>query len=161
MVLGGVIAAVSLAAIAVGVIVLTSNGKSSSSASKSSSNAALASHRTTTPATVVQPATVTVSVLNGTDMQGLALTVFNQLLADGYRKGTSPANASDQTHTSTIVAYMAPTYRRDALAVANSLKLRPNAVQAVDPTTKATVCPPAQACTSRVVVTVGTDLAHQ
>lgn len=161
MVLGGVIAAVSLAAIAVGVIVLTSNGKSSSSASRSSSNAALASHRTTTPATVVQPATVTVSVLNGTDMQGLALTVFNQLLADGYQKGTSPANASDQTHTSTIVAYMAPTYRRDALAVANSLKLSRSAVQAVDPNTKATVCPPAQACTSRVVVTVGTDLAHQ
>ena len=160
--LGAVIAAVSLAAIAVGVIVLTSSGKSgSSSANKSAANAALSSHRTTTPATAIQPATVTVSVLNGTDMQGLALTVFDRLLADGYQKGSTPANASDQTHTSTIVAYMAPTYRRDALAVANSLKLRPSAVQPVDPTTKATVCPPAQACTSRVVVTVGQDLSQQ
>jgi LytR cell envelope-related transcriptional attenuator len=160
MVLGALIAVGALAAIAVGVIVLTGGSKSASSASKSASNATLASHRSAT-ATPVQPATVTVSVLNGTDMQGLAQTVFNRLAADGYEKGSKPSNAADQTHTSTIVAYMAPTDRRDALAVANSLKLSPSAVQLVDPTTKATVCPPTQACTSRVVVTVGQDLAHQ
>jgi hypothetical protein len=160
-VLGGVIAALAVAAVAVGVIALTGGGKSASSASKSSTSAALASHGSTTPATAVRPAAVTVSVLNGTDMSGLALTVFNRLLGDGYRKGSAPANAADQTHTSTIVAYMAPTDRRDALAVATSLKLSRSAVQPVDPTTKATVCPPAQACTSAVVVTVGTDLAQQ
>jgi hypothetical protein len=160
MVLGALIAVGALAAIAVGVIVLTGGSKSASSASKSASNATLASHRSAT-ATPVQPGTVTVSVLNGTDMQGLAQTVFNRLAADGYEKGSKPSNAADQTHTSTIVAYMAPTDRRDALAVANSLKLSPSAVQLVDPTTKATVCPPTQACTSRVVVTVGQDLAHQ
>ncbi len=160
MVLGALIAVGALAAIAVGVIVLTGGSKSASSASKSASSATLASHRSAT-ATPVQPATVTVSVLNGTDMQGLAQTVFNRLAADGYEKGSKPSNAADQTHTSTIVAYMAPTDRRDALAVANSLKLSPSAVQLVDPTTKATVCPPTQACTSRVVVTVGQDLAHQ
>jgi hypothetical protein len=158
-VLGAVIAVASLAAIAVGVIVLTGSGKSTSSASKSSSSATLASHRSAA-ATPVQPATVTVSVLNGTDMQGLALGVSDRLQADGYRKG-SVANASDQTHISTIVAYMTPADRRDAVAVATSLKLGPAAVQLVDPTTKATVCPPAQACTSRVVVTVGKDLASQ
>jgi LytR cell envelope-related transcriptional attenuator len=157
-VLGGVIAALALGAIAVGVIVLSS-GNGSSSQSKSSANAALSSHRTTTPVTAVRPATVTVSVLNGTDRQGLALDVSNRLVADGYRKG-SVANASDQTQTSTIVAYMAPADRRDAVVVANSLKLKPTAVQLVDPTTKTTVCPPAQACTSAVVVTVGQDLAQ-
>ena len=160
MVLGAVIAVGALAAIAVGVIVLTGGGKSASSASKSASSATLASHRSAT-STPVQPATVAVSVLNGTDMQGLAQTVFNRLVADGYEKGSKPSNAADQTHTSTIVAYMAPTDRRDAVAVANSLKLSSSAVQLVDPTTKATVCPPTQACTSRVVVTVGQDLAHQ
>ncbi|MGN6870489.1 MAG: LytR C-terminal domain-containing protein [Solirubrobacteraceae bacterium] len=158
--LGGVIAAVALAAIAVGVIVL-SGGKGSSSQSKSSANAALTSHRTTTPVTTVQPATVTVSVLNGTDRQGLAGKVADQLATDGYKKGSNPTNAADQTHTSTIVAYMAPADRRDALAVANSLKLSPRAVQPVDATSKATVCPPAQACTSAVVVTVGQDLSQQ
>jgi LytR cell envelope-related transcriptional attenuator len=160
LVLGGVIAAVAVAAVVVGVIVLT-GGKGASSASKSSSGASLATHRTTSAASAVRPSSVTVSVLNGTDMQGLALTVFNRLLADGYRKGSAPANAADQTHTSTIVAYIAPAYRRDAEAVARSLKLSPAAVQAVDPTTKATVCPPSQACTSAVVVTVGTNLAQQ
>jgi hypothetical protein len=159
-VLGGVIAAVALAAVAVGVIVLSSGGKSTSSASRSSTNAALTSHRSTR-ATPVQPATVTVSVLNGTDMSGLAGKVADRLGADGYRKGSNPTNAADQTHTSTIVAYMAPAYRRDAAAVAKSLKLSSSAVQLVDPTTKATVCPPAQACPSSVVVTVGTDLSQQ
>lgn len=159
-VLGGVVAALALAAIAVGVIVLT-GGSSSSSKSKSSTDAALASHRTTTPVTAVAPDTVTVSVLNGTDLQGLAGKVAGQLATDGYKKGSNPTNAADQTHTTTIVAYMAPADRRDALVVANSLKLSRTAVQPVDPTTKATVCPPAQACTSAVVVTVGQDLAHQ
>jgi hypothetical protein len=161
MVLGALIAVVALAAIAVGVIVLSSGGGSSaSSASKSAANAALASHRTTTPATVL-PATVTVSVLNGTDMQGLAGKIADQLATDGYKKGSKPTNAADQTHTSTIVAYMAPADRRDALAVANSLKLPKSSVQLVDPNTKSTVCPPAQACTSAVVVTVGQDLSQQ
>jgi hypothetical protein len=161
LVLGGVIAVAALAAIAVGIIVLTGGGKHSpGSASRSSASATLASHRSAT-ATSVQPATVTVSVLNGTDMQGLAGKVADRLRADGYQKGSNPTNAADQTHTSTIVAYMAPAYRRDAIAVANSLKLSSGAVQLVDPTSKATVCPPAQACTTRVVVTVGQDLAHQ
>jgi LytR cell envelope-related transcriptional attenuator len=160
LILGALIAVGALAAIAVGVIVLTGGSKSASSASKSSSSATLASHRSSA-ALPVQPATVPVSVLNGTDMQGLALTVFNRLMTDGYKKGSTPANAADQTHTSTIVAYMAPADRRDAVAVANSLKLRSSAVQPVDATTKATVCPPTQACTTRVVVTVGTDLSQQ
>jgi LytR cell envelope-related transcriptional attenuator len=159
MVLGGVIAAVALAAIAVGVIVLTGGSKHSpTSAGKSSTNATLASHRSTS-ATAVQPATVTVSVLNGTDMSGLAGDVSKRLQTVGYLKG-SVTNASDQTHVSTIVAYVAPTDRRDALAVASALKLKKSSVQLVDPTTKATACPPAQACTSAVVVTVGTDLAQ-
>jgi hypothetical protein len=158
--LGGVIAAAALAAVAVGVIVL-SGGSGAASRSRSSTNAALTSHRTTTPVTAIAPASVTVSVLNGTDLQGLAGKVANQLSADGYRQGSKPTNAADQTHTSTIVAYMAPADRRDALVVANSLKLKPSAVQLVDSTSKATVCPPAQACTSQVVVTVGQDLAQQ
>ena len=158
LVLGALIAVGALAAIVVGVIVLTGGSKTASSASKSSS-ATLASHRSTAP-TPVAPAAVTVSVLNGTDMQGLAGHVMQRLTAAGYREGTK-TNASDQTHTSTIVAYLAPADRRDAVAVANSLKLRSSAVQPVDATTKATVCPPTQACTTRVVVTVGTDLSQQ
>jgi LytR cell envelope-related transcriptional attenuator len=160
LVLAAVLGVLAVAAVIVGVIELT-GGKGTSGASKSSSSGTLASSRRTTAATsAVRPSTVTVSVLNGTDMQGLALKVSNTLLSDGYRKG-SVANAADQTHTSTVVAYMTSADRRDALAVATSLKLGRGAVQLVDPTTKATVCPPGQACTTAVAVTVGTDLAHQ
>ncbi|MBV9606122.1 MAG: LytR C-terminal domain-containing protein [Solirubrobacterales bacterium] len=160
--LGALIAAVALAAVVVGVIVLTGGGKGASSASRSTSSGTLAASRRARAAqSAVLPASVTVSVLNGTDLQGLAGNVANQLAADGYQKGSKPTNAADQTHTSTIVAYMAAADRPGALAVAKSLKLGPSAVQPIDPTTKATVCPPGQPCASTVVVTVGTDQAHQ
>jgi LytR cell envelope-related transcriptional attenuator len=159
---GVLVGVLALAAVVVGVIALTGgNNGASSSKSSSASNAALRTRRNASSSAVVRPATVTVSVLNGTDLQGLAGKIANQLATAGYQKGSKPTNAADQTHTSTIVAYMAAADRRDALAVAKSLKLPVASVQSVDPATKATVCPPGQACTSAVVVTVGTDLAHQ
>ena len=152
--------AAALAAVAVGVIVLTGGGKTASSASRSASSTTLASHRTR-PGVVVRPSTVTVSVLNGTDMQGLAGRVAQRLSGVGYREGSKPTNASDQTQATTVVAYMTPTDRPDALAVANTLKLSKASVQQIDPNTKAIACPPSQACTSMVVVIVGKDLAAQ
>jgi hypothetical protein len=158
LVLGGFLALLAVAAVVAGVIILT-GGKSASSASRSSSNATLASHRTSS-LSAVQPSSVTVSVLNGTDQVGLAGNVSKRLETAGYRKG-DVANASDQTQASTVVAYMEPSFRRDAVAVARSLKLPTSSVQLIDPTTKAIACPPNQACTSTVVVTVGKDLATQ
>ena len=158
LVLGGLIAALALAAVAAGVIILTKGG-SSSSASTASLSSSLATRRPSqTP--VVRPSTVTVSVLNGTDMQGLAGHVAQRLAADGYRKG-AVTNASDQTQTTSVVAYMAPSERRDALAVAGALKLARTSVQPIDASTKAIACPPTNACTSAVVVTIGRDLATQ
>jgi hypothetical protein len=153
-----VVAVLAAAAIVAGIVVLTRHS-GASSASKSSANSTLASHRTSR-GTVVSPSTVTVTVLNGTDMQGLAGRVLSRLVGDGYRQGTAK-NASDQTQTNSVVAYMAPSERRDALAVAASLKLTQASVQPVDAATKAIACPPAQACTTSVVVTVGSDLAAQ
>ncbi len=156
--LGAVLALLAVGGVVAGVVILT-HGKAASSTSRSSAGASLASHRTSSLSTV-QPSTVTVSVLNGTDQQGLAGQVANRLVTDGYRRG-GVANASDQTQASTIVAYMEPTFRRDALAVATSLKLPKRSVQLIDPNTKAIACPPSQACTSAVVVTVGKNLATQ
>ncbi|MBV9334646.1 MAG: LytR C-terminal domain-containing protein, partial [Solirubrobacterales bacterium] len=156
--LGALIAALVVAAIAAGVIVLT-NRTGSSSAHTSSLNSSLASRRTG-QANPVRPSTVTVSVLNGTDMQGLAGHVAQRLAAEGYRKG-AVTNASDQTQTTSVVAFMAPTYRREALAVAAALKLTRTSVQPIDASTKAIACPPTKACTSSVVVTIGRDLATQ
>jgi hypothetical protein len=158
--------AVAVAAVVGGVIALTGGGgKSPSSAGHSSSSSATlsnTSHRTASSGLIaVQPSTVTVSVLNGTDMQGLAGRVAQRLTGVGYRQGSKPADASDQTQATTIVAYMAPADRPGALAVANTLKLGKASVQPIDANTKAIVCPPSQACTSTVVVTVGKDLATQ
>ncbi len=158
----GVLAALLLVGVVVaGVFVIKNINSSSSSSSKSQAAATstLASHRSTTRAAAVNPATVTVLVLNGTDQTGAAGRVSQRLNSAGFLKGGVPSNAADQTHTSTIVAYM-PNDRRDALAVATALKLRANSVQPVDPATQQIACPPsAGPCRSAVVVTVGTDLA--
>jgi LytR cell envelope-related transcriptional attenuator len=160
-VFGVLLGVAALAAVAVGAIVLTGGGKTASSASRSSSSTTLAGHRTRPGVVAVRPSTVTVSVLNGTDMQGLAEHVSQRLIAGGYRKG-SVTNASDQTQATTIVAYMTTADRADALAVASALKLPRTSVQPINQTTtKPIVCPPSQACTSAVVVTVGKDLAAQ
>lgn len=156
--LGALVAALGLGVVVAGVIVLT-NGSNASTASKSAASSSLSSHRTGAT-TAVQPSTVTVSVLNGTDMQGLALRVSDRLKAEGYRKG-DVNNASDQTQATSVVAYMTPADKRDALAVAASLKLRRSTVRAIDVNTRAIACPPNQACSSAVVVTIGRDLASQ
>jgi hypothetical protein len=155
--LGTIVALLAVGAVVAGDLILTGN-KHGSSASRSSASASLASHRSSV--SPVQPSSVTVSVLNGTDQLGLAGDVSKRLLTAGYRKG-DVANASDQTQASTVVAYMEPAFRRDAAAVASSLELPPSAVRPIDQATKAIACPPSQSCTSAVVVTVGRDLATQ
>jgi hypothetical protein len=53
-----------------------------------------------------------------------------------------------------------PGHRKEAVSVAGSLKLGTASVQPLDPNTQAVACPPPGACTSGVVVTVGSDLAN-
>jgi hypothetical protein len=147
-----------IAAIVVGLLHFTSSGGSSNATRASSTSNAPGTSTAGRKRTVaVVPSTVTVSVLNGTASNGLAARISNQLTSAGYKQGRV-LTASDQTRTATIVAYM-PGHKADALAVAKSLKLGPASVQPVDPTTQAVACPVSTACTSQVVVTVGTDLA--
>ena len=122
------------------------------------SNPSAPRHRTNKSTTPVNPASVTVAVLNGTATSGLAGRVSQKLTADGYKPG-KVATAADQTRTSTQVAFM-PGHRREALAVAKSLNLGPASVQPVDQSTQAVACPPPAGCTAGVVVTLGTDLAN-
>jgi hypothetical protein len=147
-----------IAAIVVALLHFTGSGGSPNStrASSTSNTPGTSTARRKRTVTVV-PSTVTVSVLNGTATNGLAGRISNQLTSAGYKQGRV-ATASDQTRTATIIAYM-PGHKTDALAVAKSLKLGPASVQPVDPATQAVACPVSTACTSQVVVTVGTDLA--
>jgi LytR cell envelope-related transcriptional attenuator len=151
------IAALAVAGVVVAVVLINSSGSSSQTAT--SRSAANNTPQTTRhfKAAKVNPATVTVTVLNGTATAGLADRIATQLTGVGFKQGTV-TNASDQTRTATVVAYM-PGHRRDALAVASSLKLGPSSVQPMDASTRAVACPASSSCTSQVVVTVGTDLA--
>ena len=156
------VAALGVAAVVAAVLVLTHKSSPSKSSKASSSLATGGSSRRTTRSTaVVRPSTVTVSVLNGTDLLGLAGRVADKLQGEGYRKG-AVTNAANQTETTSTVAYLAPAYRADAVAVATALKLTSAAVQRVDPSTKSIACSHAPVgCNSPVYVTVGSDLSSQ
>jgi hypothetical protein len=98
-----------------------------------------------------------VAVLNGTDVFQLAHRVALRLHRAGYRDGTV-ATATDQTHSATVVAYLAG-HRHAAAEVARALKLPPSSVQAADQSSQAIACPPPAACRADVIVTVGSDLS--
>jgi LytR cell envelope-related transcriptional attenuator len=152
--------AVVAALVVAGIVVVLLKATSSGGSPSSSTNASVTNNATTPArrkrAVALSPSAVTVAVLNGTASNGLAGRISNQLTGAGYKQGRV-ATASDQTRTATIVAYL-PGDKRDALAVAQSLKLGPASVQPIDPSTQAVACPGSTTCTSQVVVTVGTDL---
>jgi hypothetical protein len=146
--LGGVIALL---------VVLTSSTGGSSSPNTANTRTSNAAGKRVNNQPAVAPSSVTVAVLNGTATAGLAHRVALNLSGAGYKEGTI-ATATDQTHTSTTVAYL-PGFRRDALAVARSLKLAPSAVVPVDQSTQQVACPGPSACNANVIVTVGANLA--
>jgi len=158
-----VLAVLLLAGAVVAGVIVIGNINHGSSQSKSSAAAAAARRsadsRRATTSLPVQPSTVTVAVLNGTNTSGLAGSVSNKLGAAGYQKGYVGNFTDNQTQTSTSVLYLRG-YKRDATAVAMVLKLHSSAVQPIDQSTQQIACPPGSGpCKSGVVVTVGSDLA--
>jgi len=95
---------------------------------------------------------VVVTVLNGTPVPHLANQVASRLRTDGFQRGTV-TNASDQQRSATTISYAAG-HRRDALAVSRALRI--SDVQPIDPATRSIACPQ-PACSTTVVVTVGSD----
>jgi len=160
-----VLAVVLAVVVVVGVLVVltnsggpTTHNTPAQGAAPSTGATSSARARKAKAAATVAPASVTVAVLNGTLTNNVAHDISTKLQAAGYRQGTI-ATATDQTHTSTIVGYL-PNDKRDALAVAKSLKLAPASVQVVDPNNRSVACNgSATTCPAQVVVTVGTDLA--
>jgi hypothetical protein len=152
--IGGLVVA-AIVAVVVLLVILTSGGSGSTKTHTTSNTNAQSSRRA--HKTVVNPSTVTVAVLNGTSTPGLAGSIATKLSDMGYKQGTV-ATASDQTATTTTVAYL-PGFRRDALSVATSLKVGAGSVQPIQQAAQAVACPPPAACPANVVVTVGSDLA--
>jgi len=67
----------------------------------------------------VNPASVTVAVLNGTTVPGLAAQMGDRVEADGFSLGTV-ANSSDQQRAESVVLF-SPGHEREAVAVGRKL----------------------------------------
>jgi LytR cell envelope-related transcriptional attenuator len=143
------------------VLVLTHKSHSKSPGRSAASSSSLTNHRRAGSVVSINPSTVTVSVLNGTDLTGLAGRVSDKLATKGFQKG-AVTDASSQTQTTSLVEYASPSYRADALAVASTLNLHAGSVQAVDSGTQRIACSQSpKGCHSAVYVTVGSDLSAQ
>ena len=151
------LAGLAIVAVVAVLLIVTSGGNNSPASNAGRTTNSPTGARRVSHAAAFNPATVTISVLNGTSTAGLANRIALKLTGAGYKQGTV-TNAADQTMTSTVVAYL-PGHRNDALHVAASLKLSASSVQAIDSSTQAVACPPPGNCTSAVVVTVGSNLA--
>ncbi len=73
-----------------------------------------------TPA--VDPSQVTVAVLNGTTVEGLARTIGDEIQAAGFQLG-NVTNAAEQGERAESAALYAPDHKADARAVARKLKI--------------------------------------
>ena len=99
------------------------------------------------PQAPVNPSTVTVSVLNGTTVPGLAAQIGDEVESSGFQRG-NVANALDQQRATSVVLY-AQDSDREAKLVAKRLGI--NSVEPIDPDSAAL------GGNASVVVIVGAD----
>jgi hypothetical protein len=116
----------------------------------SSSKTAAKTHKRAAPASTLPVVTsnITVAVLNGTSVPGLAAQIGDQVQNDGFKLGTV-SNAPQQQRANSVAMY-APGHAREARAVARKLRIK--AVEPVDANSQAIAGPAAS-----VVVIVGSD----
>nr|MBA2421462.1 LytR C-terminal domain-containing protein [Thermoleophilaceae bacterium] len=96
----------------------------------------------------VDPASVTVSVLNGTSIPGLAAQIGDDVEAKGFQLG-NVTNASDQGVRNESVVFFATGGEREAIAVGRALDISQR--EAIDAQTQSL------AGDARVVVLAGSD----
>ena len=95
----------------------------------------------------VEPSSVTFSVLNGTQTDGLAKQVADKLEAEGFRRG-NVTNATEQQKAESVVLY-AQGHRREAAVVARKLGI--TQIEPVDPASQSL------AGDATVIIIVGAD----
>ena len=98
----------------------------------------------------VNPANITVAVLNGTTVPGLAATIMDQTEEEGFRAGTVANFLPNQQLGESVVQYT-PGHERDAAVVSRRLGIAQR--EAVNPSSQEL------AGDATVVVLVGADLA--
>jgi hypothetical protein len=151
-IVGGV-AAVLVAGIVIATQVLGGGGDSGKPQANTIASTPASSGTSTTAgstSTPVDRANTTVAVLNGTTVPGLARGVANKVQQAKFKIG-NVTNAADQSRSATLVEYAAGK-RREALLVARTIGVGPDAVQQLQAGTKIIAGEEAQ-----VVVTVGAD----
>jgi len=139
----------------VGVLALTGGKKKASSAGGASAPTAKATrpgkhHRKKSSAPAIDPSKVTVAVLNGTNVPGLAANIGQKIRSGGFQLG-NVTNASQQQRTESVVMYTAG-QSRAARAVARKLGI--SQIEAIDTQTAAL------AGAATTVVVVGADKSH-
>jgi hypothetical protein len=95
----------------------------------------------------IDPSSVTVAVLNGTTVPGLAARVSDQVQDAGFEVGTV-ANSSDQQRAESVILF-SPGHERDAAAVSRRLDIPQR--EPIDPATQGL------AGDATVVVVTGAD----
>jgi hypothetical protein len=103
--------------------------------------------------TTPNPSTVSVRVLNGTTVAGLAQKISLQVKNEGYAVGPPETLTSSQVLTNSVVYYR-PNFRPSAEKIADSLGLGTDSVQPIDAETSV-----AAGDNTEVVITAGTDLS--
>jgi hypothetical protein len=98
----------------------------------------------------VKPARVTVAVLNGTTVPGLAATLSDEIASAGFKVGTID-NFTDQQLAESVVQY-APGHAREAAAVSRKVGISQR--EAVNPSSQQV------AGDATVIVIVGADKAQ-
>jgi hypothetical protein len=167
------LAIVALAVVVIigGVVAITQSGNSTTNSTVGHRSGATAANSKSTSgsrrggkhkAVPFSPSKVTVAVLNGTAVGGLAADVAKVLSGAGYKTG-SVTNAASQAQRATVV-YFVRGRKSDADHVASQLKLKSSSVQpatraaihscATSATTSATT-----SCHGNVIVSVGQDRA--
>jgi hypothetical protein len=112
------------------------------------------SKKTSSKGSKVNRADITVAVLNGTTITGLARGASDRLQQAGFKGGAVTNDTTNQARAATAVFYT-PGNRAAAVDVAKVIGVGTDAVQPIDQTTKVLAGNDAQ-----VVVSVGTDKAQ-
>ena len=97
--------------------------------------------------------------LSSTARRPTASLTGSRNISKGRATRRGPRGTPRSDPPTTIVAYL-PGFKRDAEAVAATLKLGPSVVQPVDQNTQSVACAGANPCTANVVVTVGANLQN-
>jgi hypothetical protein len=137
------------AAAAIGVPKLVNGSDNTGSSSSTAAKKASTSSKTKTAATATAPDKITVAVLNGTSIPGLAAQVGDRVDAEGFTLGTVSNASQSQGQRVNSVAMYASGHRRDAEQVAKKLNI--GSVSRVDSGSQQI------AGDASVVVVVGTD----